>query len=118
MFNIPSINFLGVFKGLANIPAILTGIQNLMKYLSVLHMIRQGLKVPAANFLIAIKKETANLKALAATTDLDGDGINTNDIDDKAIGAVDSFVDSLIEVFHLKDEYEKLIALDKATEPK
>lgn len=116
--NIPNINFLGIFKGLASIPNIIAMFQNLSKYLAVLHMIRNGLKIPAANFLIAIKKETANLKALAATTDLNGDGINTNDIDDKVIGGVDSFVDNIIEVFHLRQEYEKLISLDKAVEPK
>ena len=120
---IPKINLKGLFGGLKhlkhlkNLPKLIGYCQEAAKYLKLVHLIKDGLKVPAANFLFQIKKSVAYLQDQAAKTDLNKDGDFTNDIDDKIWAGAQTAVDAVLEFFHLEDECQKMIDLDNAVDP-
>jgi len=121
---IPGINLLGAFKGVLggfkhvrNLPKLIGYCQEAAKYLKLVHLIKDGLKVPAANFLFQVKKSISDLQDQAAKTDLNKDGDFTNDPDDKLWRVAHSAVDAVLEFFRLADDCQKLIDLDNAADP-
>jgi len=117
---IPRINLagvFGVFKHVKDLPKLIGICQDVMKYLKLLDLIKDSLKVPAANLLFEMRKAVESLKDRAAATDLNQDGDFTNDPDDKIWAGMISGIDAVLDFFHLTDDYQKLVELDKKVTP-
>lgn len=70
---------------------------------------KKAAEIPCKNFLIELKKKTAEARKVAAGTE--------NKADDLVMDFIDGLADKLLEVFHCADDYEKLSAMDEAVKP-
>ena len=115
--NFPRINLksvLGILGHVKKLPLLFTYLKAAQEYVKLFKLIGDGLKTPACNFIFELRKAVKSLEERANKVDLDGDGDPLNDIDDGIYEHLDDALEQILEYFHLTDEYNELVKLDKA----
>src|SRR5574343_1924884 len=104
MMNI-KLNVAPVISAWATIKSIVNAAEDLIKWYSYAKQFVPMMKVPFVNLLISFKKVSVSAHKLADSTD--------TKIDDKVAEIFDTVMDGLLNFFHCRDDYEKMVALDE-----